>query len=133
MKNINELIKITGLTEEIIQEYEDLQLIKSYQGCNECKLYEDEEVLKLWRISLLISAGYEPYEIVPAIDLDYNALHSMLAEKRIKVDREMARLSGIRSITTKAMQLRMMDKRFIKAISEDFPYTKVIKYLENLD
>ena len=50
----------------------------------------------------------------------------------MKVDRETARLSRIRSLTTKAMQLRMMDKRFIKAISEDVPYTEVLDYLANL-
>ena len=132
MKEQKELIKISGLTEETLQAYEDMNLIKASHVCDDKKFYDDEELLKLWKISLLQKAGYELEQIAEAKELDEVTVHNMLAERRIKVDREAEKLSRIRSITTKAMQLRMMDKKFIKAISEDVPYTEVLDYLANL-
>jgi len=132
MKELKELIKISGLTEEMLQTYEEMNLIKASHVCDEKKFYDDEELLKLWKISLLRKAGYELEKIAEAKELDEATVHNMLTEQRIKVDREAVRLSRIRSITTKAMQLRMMDKKFIKAISEDVPYTEVLDYLANL-
>ena len=132
MKEQKELIKISGLTEETLQAYEEMNLIKVSHMCDEKKFYDDEELLKLWKISLLQKAGYELEKIAEAKELDEVTAHNLLAEQRIKVDREAAKLSRIRSVTTKAMQLRMMDKRFIKAISEDVPYTEVLDYLVNL-
>ena len=132
MKELKELIKISGLTEETLQAYEDMNLIKTSHTCDEKKFYDDEELLKLWKISLLQKAGYELEQIAEAKELDEATVHNMLEEQRIKVDRETARLSRIRSITTKAMQLRMMDKKFIRAISEEVPYTEVLDYLANL-
>lgn len=132
MKELKELIKISGLTEETLQAYGDMNLITSSHVCNDKKFYDDEELLKLWKISLLQKSGYELEQIAEAKELDEATVHNMLAEQRIKVDREAARLSRIRSITTKAMQLHIMDKKFIKAISEDVPYTEVLDYLANL-
>ena len=132
MKELKELIKISGLTEETLKQYEDMNLIKASHTCDQRKFYDDEELLKLWKISLLQKAGYELEQIAEAKELDEATVHNLLAEQRIKVDREAAKLSRIRSITTKAMQLRMMDKKFIKAISEDVPYTQVLDYLANL-
>ena len=132
MKELKELIKISGLTEETLQQYEEMNLITASHICDDKKFYDDEELLKLWKISLLQKSGYELEQIAEAKELDEATVHNMLAEQRIKVDRETARLSRIRSITTKAMQLRMMDKKFIRAISEDVPYTEVLDYLANL-
>ena len=132
MKELKVLIKITGLTEETIQQYEELDLIKASHICDGQKFYDDEEALNLWKIMLLQKSGYDLEQIAKSTNLDEITVHSMLAEQRIKVDREAAKLSRIRSITTKAMQLRMMDKKFIKAISEDVPYTEVLDYLINL-
>lgn len=132
MKELKELIKISGLSEETIRLYEELELIKGHHVSDGSKHYGDHELLKLWRISLLKKAGYELNEIAKVIDSNENELHNMLAEQRIKVDREMARLSRIRGITTKAMQLNMMDAKFIKAISNEMPYTSVLDYLMKL-
>ena len=132
MKEQKELIKISGITEKTLQAYEDMNLIKASHVCDDKKFYDDEELLKLWKISLLQKAGYELEQIAEAKELDEATVHNMLAEQRIKVDRETERLSRIHRITTKAMQLRMMDRKFIKAISEDVPYTEVLDYLANL-
>ena len=132
MKEQKELIKISGITEKTLQAYEDMNLIKASHVCDDKKFYDDEELLKLWKISLLQKSGYELEQIAEAKELDEATVHNMLAEQCIKVDRETARLSRIRSLTTKAMQLRMMDKKFIKAISKDVPYTEVLDYLANL-
>ena len=132
MKEQKELIKISGLTEETLQAYEDMNLITASHVCGDKKFYDDEELLKLWKISLLQKSGYELEQIAEAKELDEVTVHNLLAEQRMKVDREAAKLSRIRSITTKAMQLRMMDKKFIKAISEEVPYMEVLDYLANL-
>ena len=132
MKELKELIKISGLTEETLQQYEEMNLVTASHVCGDKKLYDDEELLKLWKISLLQKAGYELEQIAEAKELDEATVHNLLAEQRIKVDRETARLSRIRSLTTKAMQLRMMDRKFIKAISEDVPYAEVLDYIANL-
>ena len=66
MKKIKDVSRISGLSKRTLQYYDDIGLLPAKRTKENYRLYDDNDLKRLWKILLYKEAGFELEEISSA-------------------------------------------------------------------
>jgi len=69
MKRINEVSALTGITKRTLQYYDDEGLLQVRRDENNSRMYDEDDLLRLWKILIYKEMGFKLSEIRIILDM----------------------------------------------------------------
>ena len=96
MKRLSEVCKMVGVTRKILQQYNDIGLLKpTAKTEGGYWLYDDESIQTLMAIQVFVEAGYKHAEIKPLLTAKQDELPGILADVIEKLKVKRAKIDGM--------------------------------------
>lgn len=96
MKRLSEVCKMVGVTRKILQQYNDIGLLKpTAKTEGGYWLYDDESIQTLMAIQVFVEAGYKRAEIKPLLTAKQDELPGILADVIEKLKVKRAKIDGM--------------------------------------
>ena len=92
MKKIKEVIEISGLSRRTIQYYDDIGLLENRRSSENYRLYDDEDLQRIWEIILYKKMGFHLDEIIRLLSKDENNISIMLERKAVSIGQKISEL-----------------------------------------
>lgn len=92
MKKIKEVIEISGLSRRTIQYYDDIGLLENRRSSENYRLYDDEDLQRIWEIILYKKMGFHLDEIIRLLSEDENNISIMLERKAVSIGQKISEL-----------------------------------------
>ena len=86
MKKIKEVSELAGISRRALQYYSDIGLMKNARNEFEYRVYDEEDIERLWRILVCRNLGIKLTDIHDAGSLDGNELKALLERQKIIVE-----------------------------------------------
>ena len=107
MKKIKEVSELAGISRRALQYYSDIGLMKNARNEFEYRVYDEEDIERLWRILVCRNLGIKLTDIPDAGSLDGNELKALLERQKIIVESKKQELEKLLRII-KAIEERGM-------------------------
>ncbi|MCF0140740.1 MAG: MerR family transcriptional regulator [Mogibacterium sp.] len=107
MKKIKEVSELAGISRRALQYYSDIGLMKNARNEFEYRVYDEEDIERLWRILVCRNLGIKLTDIHDAGSLDGNELKALLERQKIIVESKKQELEKLLRII-KAIEERGM-------------------------
>ena len=92
MKKIKEVIEISGLSRRTIQYYDYIGLLENRRSSENYRLYDDEDLQRIWEIILYKKMGFHLDEIIRLLSEDENNISIMLERKAVSIGQKISEL-----------------------------------------
>lgn len=109
MKKIKDMVKLSGLSRRTLQYYDDIGLTHSKRTSDNYRIYDDEDVQRLWVIILYKEMGFKQDEIKELLDADEQGISNALNKKIAAIKREVAELKRVMRFVEKVNDCGMPD------------------------
>ena len=129
MKKIKDVIKITGLTRRTLQYYDEQGLVRPKRTKENYRLYDKEDLSKLWRLLLYKEMGFQLEDIAVLIERPEEETRWVLEERLISIHAEIEKLSRMYHFTEKILEYGVPDDNFVKHMSQTTDYKTMAKRL----
>ena len=129
MKKIKDVIRITGLSRRTLQYYDEQGLVRPKRTKENYRLYDKEDLSKLWRILLYKEMGFQLEDIAVLLERPEEETRWILEERLISIHAEMEKLSRMYRFTEKILEYGVPDDNFVKQISKTTDYKTMAKRL----
>lgn len=129
MKKIKDVIRITGLSRRTLQYYDEQGLVKPKRTKENYRLYDKEDLSKLWRLLLYKEMGFQLEDIAVLIERPEEETRWILEERLISIHAEIEKLSRMYRFTEKILEYGVPDDNFVKQISKTTDYKTMAKCL----
>lgn len=129
MKKIKDVIKITGLSRRTLQYYDEQGLVSPKRTKENYRLYDKEDLSKLWRLLLYKEMGFQLEDIAVLIERPEEETRWILEERLISIHAEIEKLSRMYHFTEKILEYGVPDDNFVKHMSQTTDYKTMAKRL----
>ena len=129
MKKIKDVIKITGLSRRTLQYYDEQGLVRPKRTKENYRLYDKEDLSKLWRLLLYKEMGFQLEDIAVLIERPEEETRWILEERLISIHTEIEKLSRMYHFTEKILEYGVPDDNFVKHMSQTTDYKTMAKRL----
>ena len=129
MKKIKDVIKITGLSRRTLQHYDEQGLVRPKRTKENYRLYDKEDLSKLWRLLLYKEMGFQLEDIAVLIERPEEETRWILEERLISIHAEIEKLSRMYHFTEKILEYGVPDDNFVKHMSQTTDYKTMAKRL----
>lgn len=129
MKKIKDVIKLTGLSRRTLQYYDEQGLVRPKRTKENYRLYDKEDLSKLWRLLLYKEMGFQLEDIAVLIERPEEETRWILEERLISIHAEIEKLSRIYRFTEKILEYGVPDDNFVKHMSQTTDYKTMAKRL----
>lgn len=129
MKKIKDVIKITGLSRRTLQYYDEQGLVRPKRTKENYRLYDKEDLSKLWRLLLYKEMGFQLEDIAVLIERPEEETRWILEERLISIHAEIEKLSRMYHFTEKILEYGVPDDNFVKHMSQTTDYKTMAKRL----
>ena len=129
MKKIKDVIKITGLSRRTLQYYDEQGLVRPKRTKENYRLYDKEDLSRLWRLLLYKEMGFQLEDIAVLIERPEEETRWILEERLISIHAEIEKLSRMYRFTEKILEYGVPDDNFVKHISQTTDYKTMAKRL----
>lgn len=129
MKKIKDVIKITGLSRRTLQYYDEQGLVRPKRTKENYRLYDKEDLSKLWRLLLYKEMGFQLEDIAVLIERPEEETRWILEERLISIHAEIEKLSRMYRFTEKILEYGVPDDNFVKHMSQTTDYKTMAKRL----
>ena len=129
MKKIKDVIKITGLSRRTLQYYDEQGLVRPKRTKENYRLYDKEDLSKLWRLLLYKEMGFQLEDIAVLIERPEEETRWVLEERLISIHAEIEKLSRMYHFTEKILEYGVPDDNFVKHMSQTTDYKTMAKRL----
>lgn len=129
MKKIKDVIKITGLSRRTLQYYDEQGLVSPKRTKENYRLYDKEDLSKLWRLLLYKEMGFQLEDIAVLIEIPEEETRWILEERLISIHAEIEKLSRMYHFTEKILEYGVPDDNFVKHMSQTTDYKTMAKRL----
>ena len=129
MKKIKDVIKITGLSRRTLQYYDEQGLVRPKRTKENYRLYDKEDLSKLWRLLLYKEMGFQLEDIAVLIERPEEETCWILEERLISIQAEIEKLSRMYHFTEKILEYGVPDDNFVKHMSQTTDYKTMAKRL----
>lgn len=104
MKKIKDLSRISGLSKRTLQYYDDIGLLPAKRTKENYRLYDDNDLKRLWKILLYKEAGFELEEISRLLAVHETQQEVFLHNKISTLSAEISKLDMQRKIIKSFME-----------------------------
>ena len=129
MKKFKDVIKITGLSRRTLQYYDEQGLVRPKRTKENYRLYDKEDLSKLWRLLLYKEMGFQLEDIAVLIERPEEETRWILEERLISIHAEIEKLSRMYHFTEKILEYGVPDDNFVKHMSQTTDYKTMAKRL----
>lgn len=104
MKKIKDVSRISGLSKRTLQYYDDIGLLPAKRTKENYRLYDDNDLKRLWKILLYKEAGFELEEISRLLAAHETQQEALLHNKISTLSAEISKLDMQRKIIKSFME-----------------------------
>ena len=104
MKKIKDVSRISGLSKRTLQYYDDIGLLPAKRTKENYRLYDDNDLKRLWKILLYKEAGFELEEISQLLAAHETQQEALLHNKISTLSAEISKLDMQRKIIKSFME-----------------------------
>lgn len=104
MKRIKDVSRISGLSKRTLQYYDDIGLLPAKRTKENYRLYDDNDLKRLWKILLYKEAGFELEEISRLLAVHETQQEAFLHNKISTLSAEISKLDMQRKIINSFME-----------------------------
>ncbi len=129
MKQIKEVCVLSGLSKRTLQFYDERYLLNVGRTKENYRVYEEEDIDKLWLILIYKEMGFSLSDICELLDSGEEEIRSILANKMIEIEVEISELERRYRFIDKVMRYGVPDRNSSYVTDGDMNLAEYAKIL----